>query len=96
MITIKGKEYKVKYSIRALFYWEQITGKAFQLNNLLDNYLFMYAILLANNSDVLSWDEFIDAIDEDPGILKQIEKTIEAAQKKNEAFDNDDGFQKKS
>ena len=31
-IKINDKEYKVKYTIRALFYWEQITGKPFAIN----------------------------------------------------------------
>ena len=29
-ITINNTEYKVKYTIRALFIFEQITGKAFE------------------------------------------------------------------
>ena len=48
-ITINNKEYKVKYTIRALFAFEQITGKPFELKTVLDNYLFLYCILLANN-----------------------------------------------
>jgi len=28
-MTIKGQNYKLKYTLRALFIYEQITGKAF-------------------------------------------------------------------
>lgn len=30
-MTIKGQDYKLKYTLRALFIYEQITGKAFEL-----------------------------------------------------------------
>ena len=39
-IKINGEEYVIKYTIRALFMWEQITGKPFKINTLLDNYIF--------------------------------------------------------
>ena len=65
-IKINDKEYKVKYTIRALFIYEQITGKPFAINTLMDNYIFFYSLILANNlDDVLEWDTFIDALDAD-------------------------------
>ena len=39
-ITINKVKYKVKYTIRALFIFEQITGKAFEIKTVLDNYVF--------------------------------------------------------
>ena len=69
-ITINNKEYKVKYTIRALFIFEQITGKAFEIKTLLDNYIFFYSMILANNPDnILDWNVFIDALDSDPSIF---------------------------
>lgn len=56
-ITINNTEYKVKYTIRALFIFEQITGKAFEIKTLLDNYIFFYSMILANNPDnILDWN----------------------------------------
>lgn len=72
-ITINNKEYKVKYTIRAMFIFEQIKGESFAINTSLDNFIFLYSLILANNKDnPLSWDEFIDAIDNDPTIAQQI------------------------
>ena len=69
-ITINNTEYKVKYTIRALFILEQITGKAFEIKTLLDNYIFFYSMILANNPDnILDWNVFIDALDSDPSIF---------------------------
>lgn len=83
-ITIKGKEYKVKYTIRALFIYEQITGKPFNIVTLFDNYLFFYCLILANNpNDVLDFNDFLDAVDSDSGLYTQLTKTVEAYQKQD-------------
>lgn len=89
MITINGKEYKVKYTIRALFIFEQLTGKAFSVTTLLDNYLFFYSMLLANNEDVLGWEEFLDALDNDPSLLEQLQNVTLSANAKDDLFEQE-------
>lgn len=92
-IKIKGKNYNIKYTIRALFIFEQITGKAFRIETLLDNYLFFYSMILANNqdkADILSWDDFLDALDNDPQLFGKINNAVEQQQKKDEIFNNED------
>ena len=88
-IQINGKQYKIKYSIRALFIFEQITGKAFKIDTLLDNYIFFYSMILANNKDgdILQWDEFLDAIDNDPKLFEKMADIVGETEKKNELFD---------
>ena len=87
-ITINGKEYKVKYTIRALFIFEQITKRAFEISTILDNYLFFYCMILANNPDTtLDWDEFIDAMDNDISLIPQLNQVVADTQRKNELFD---------
>lgn len=91
-ITINGVDYKVKYTIRALFLMEQITGKPFSITTLLDNYLFFYCMILANNKDkekILGWDEFIDALDNDKELMKQLTDIQLEEQKKNELLADD-------
>ena len=98
-ITINNKEYKVKYTIRALFIFEQIAGRAFEIKSTLDNYLFLYSMILANNPDTpLDWDEFIDAMDNDMSLIGQLNKIISDSQKKNELFNEvtDENGEKKS
>lgn len=90
-ITINGKQYKVKYTIRALFIFEQITGKPFEIKTLLDNYIFFYSMILANNPDnVLDWDEFLDALDGDKELLSQLTKLVDDYQKKDSIFEQVD------
>ena len=39
-ITIKDKEYKVKYTISAMFIFEKMANKIFKIESLLDWYIF--------------------------------------------------------
>lgn len=96
-ITINNKEYKVKYTIRALFIFEQISKKPFEITNTLDNYLFFYSMLLANNPDTpLDWDEFIDAIDNDTTLISQLNQIVLDSTKKNDLFTTEESGEKKS
>lgn len=77
-VTIKGQCYKVRYSLRALFIFEKMAGKPFELKTAFDFYIFYYSMLLANNPDCgLSFDDFIDCCDGDPGIAKAISAYLE-------------------
>ena len=67
VITLAGKDWPVRYSIRALLYFEQIAGKAFKVETMTDTYVLMYAFLLASNKDAFNMDfeQFMDAIGDD-------------------------------
>ncbi len=96
-IEINGKNYKLKYTIRSLFIWEQITGKSFKIENMLDNYIFFYSMILANNPDeILDWDTFLDALDADPTLFKKMSDIIEEQQKKDNLFTNEEKSKKGS
>lgn len=78
-VKIKDIDYKVRYSIRAMFVWEEIAGKSFELKTLLDNYLFYYCIVLVSNPEQpLDWDDFVDELDKDPFIVSQIQAMLGA------------------
>lgn len=88
-IKIGKKNYNVKYTIRALFLFEQITKKSFKIETLLDNYIFFYCMILANNPDnILEWDDFVDALDKDPKLFEKINKVVMNQQKKNDLLDD--------
>ena len=81
-IKINKKNYEAKYTIRAFFTFEQLTGKEFKVENKLDEYIFMYRLIIANNPDeLLTLNEFISACDKDLNIALQIQKImVEAVQ----------------
>lgn len=88
-VVINGKEYAVKYSIRALFIFEQITNKPFKIETLLDNYIFFYSMLLASNKDnVLQWDDFIDALDADRTLFQNLNDIVAEQEKSRQVFED--------
>lgn len=75
MITIGNEVYELKYTVRALFVYEQITGGAYTPGRLMDDYILLYSILLAaNESFDVAFDDFISKCDEDPNIFNEFKK----------------------
>lgn len=99
-ILINNKVYRLKYTIRALFIFEQITNKQFAIKNITDTYIFLYSVLLANNPDMeLSFEELINFCDDDMTIINNFNKFIFNENQKNNIFDKDknqDDTKKKS
>lgn len=86
-IKIGKKNYTVKSTVRSLFIFEKITGKQFAINSLIDNYIYFYSILLACNPDMtMTWDEFIDYLDNDPNILNNLNKMLTEAKAVDEVY----------
>ena len=96
-ITINGKNYNIKYSLRALFIFEQITNRPFEIKTLLDNYIFFYSMILASNKDKepLDWDEFIDALDNNPNLMSDMNEVVENQQKVDKLISQGDGDEQK-
>lgn len=88
-ITIKGQEFNVKYSIRALMIFEHLTGKSFELTSLTDTYILYYSMLLAANPDsFIDFEQFLDAIDEDISVSTQLQSYLAAKMKFDSQFTN--------
>jgi hypothetical protein len=88
-ITINGTQYKIKYTLRALFIFEAITKKSFTIDSITDNYIFLFALILANNPDTeLSWEEFINALDDNPNLFNEMSKIIEKQQENQKLFED--------
>lgn len=72
-IQILGRDIELKATFRAYIIFENITGKSFQqLNTLADVLTFFYATILgsAKITDI-SFDDFLDFIDENPTVVTQ-------------------------
>lgn len=93
-IDINDKKYKLKYTIRALFIFEQITNRQFAIKNITDTYIFLYSVLLANNPDMeMSFEQLINYCDDDITIIQQFNKFLFNEQQKNNMFNVDDNKQ---
>lgn len=104
VIKINGNEYKLKYSFRSMIIFEKIAQHSFQnVNNFTDILIYFYSTLIASNLDTtLSWDDFIDAIDEEPNKLTEFTTWLNLTLNKNgyitanENKDNNDSSNEKN
>ena len=95
-ILINGKEYPIKYGIRSMLIQEQITQKPFALDNMNEQLVFLYSCLLAANNELtMSYEEFLDAIDEDMSIIIRFGQYLAEQQKKEKNILKDKGSKKK-
>lgn len=84
-MEISGKNYELVYSLRSMFVFEEIAGKAFSIDTLMDTYIFFYSCIVANqNNPKLEFNEFIDAADADPSLLTQFNEFMNSESKKRE------------
>lgn len=86
-VKINGETYKIKYTLRALFIFENITGKSFSVESSMEQFLFYYAIILANNPGMkMTFDDFIDACEPDADgsaeIIKAFSDMLTAQERK--------------
>ena len=95
-ILINGKEYKIKYGIRAMLISEQITQKPFSLDNMNEQLVFLYSCLLAADNELtMSYEEFLDAVDEDMSIIIRFGQYLAEQQKKESNILKDTKSKKK-
>ena len=77
-IKIKDKEIELKQTLRALIMYENITDKAFEPKTFQDILTFLYCIVLTSSKDysLITFDEFIDFIDENHQVLEDMIKWL--------------------
>lgn len=77
-ITIKDKEIELKQSLRALIMYENITDKSFEPKSFQDILTFLYCIVLTSSKDysLITFDEFIDYIDDNHQVLSDMTKWL--------------------
>lgn len=85
-ITVNNQEIELKRSFRALLIYENITDKAFAPTNISDILTYFYCVILASKTEIdLSFDEFIEMLDEKPELLEEFQKFILKGEEINKA-----------
>lgn len=70
--TINNIEVTLKQSFRSLVMYEQMAGHSFNPTTTFDILLYLYAHILGSSKEVkLSFDEFMDWIDDNPQIVTE-------------------------
>lgn len=71
-ITIKEKTFNLKKTFRSLIAYEQAMGKAFAPSTVTEYLMYFYCVIIASNSDLeLTYDDFIDWVDNNPTVFKE-------------------------
>lgn len=100
-IIIENKEIEIKNSFKAMMYFEQINETSFETTTLTNVILYFYCCVLANKAGVnLTFDEFIEWLDENQDELNNFITWLGKVNKKNELLvpqdeDNKEGSKKK-
>lgn len=70
-ITIKEKTIKLKKTFRSLIAYESATGKAFNPTTVSDSIMYFYCVIIASDQTLeITYDEFLDWLDENPIALE--------------------------
>lgn len=86
-IKFKDKEIELKYSLRSMLMYENITEKTFQPSTMTDVLTFMYCVVVASSKDYsIKFDDFIDYIDENPGVIGDFGSWIQDTVSTNNLF----------
>ena len=76
-INIKDKEIELKKTFRSYVIYESITDKIFNPKTMSDIITYFYSVVLASDKDInLTFDDFIDWLDENANALNDFEKWL--------------------
>lgn len=77
-ISLNGKDFSLKYTLRAFFVFETISGYPFQFGKMLDEFLLFYSFLLASNQELfkMEFEEFIELCENDLTLFEQFKEFI--------------------
>lgn len=86
-IKIKDKEIELKYSIRSMLMYENITEKTFSPQTMTDVITFMYCVIVSSSNDYsLKFDDFIEELDNNPEIIKDFSEWLQSSATNNDTF----------
>ena len=85
---IKDKEYELKYTVRTMIMYENMTQDTFrQPESLTDVLTFLYCIVVSSTKDYsYTFDEFLDYVDEHPDIIDEFTKWLNSLTTVNNIF----------
>jgi hypothetical protein len=79
-ITIKDKKITLKYSLRAMMMYENVSGSTLNPKGLTDVITFFFCVVLASSKDYsLKFEDFIDWVDENPESVKEFGEWLQAS-----------------
>lgn len=69
-LTIKERTITLKFGMRAMMAFERIAKKSFEVVDMVDVVTLFFCCVITSDRDIsITWDEFVDFIDEQPKVL---------------------------
>ncbi len=94
-LEIKGKEIELRYGFRALMIYEKITNQTFAPTGLTDILIFMYSVILGSDRNItLSFDDFLDEVDQQPEVVSEFSVWLTENIQKNTKMKGDVSVEK--
>lgn len=76
-IKINDKTIQLKKSFRSLIAYESATGKAFNPSTITESIMYFYCVIISSDSNLeLSFDNFMDWLDDNPMALPEFTEWI--------------------
>ena len=86
-ININDKEITLKYSLRAMMMYENVTNKTLNPSGITEVVTFFYCVVLASSKDYsLSFEDFMDWLDENPDTLKEFGFNLTSNKSKDNSY----------
>lgn len=86
-ITINNHEIELKKTFRSYIIFESITDKIFAPKTMSDVVTYFYSVVLASDKDInLTFDEFIDWLDDNENALNDFEQWLTEISKVDSQF----------
>lgn len=89
-IKIKDKDVELRYSMRALIMYENITNKTFNPQTTTDVMIYFLCVLLSSDKTLqLTLDELLDIVDENPKVLNDFAEWLTGETRKQAVMAQD-------
>ena len=78
ILKIKNKKIELKYSIRAMIMYENMTEKSFAPQTMTDIITFMYCVVVSSAKDYsIKFDDFLDFLDDNPDTIDKFAEWLQ-------------------
>lgn len=83
-ITINGRDITLRYTFRAMIIYEKICNSSFTGKGITEVLCYLYSTILASDRDnTLTFDDFMDWLDENPEVISEFSEWLANVVNKN-------------
>lgn len=83
-IQIKDNTIELKQTLRSMIIFEKIAERTFSITNISDVVIYFYSVVLASNlNSNITFDDFVDWLDDNPNAFNQFNEWLTTEAEKN-------------